>query len=304
MSTMNTVVSAATKIAHKSAFILQKNSPAILLGVGLVGATVSTVLACKATLKLDQVIDNAQEKIGTVKSVAATADEKVYSKQDYQKDLAKVYLQSGVEFAKLYGPSVSLGLISYGCIIGGHTILNKRNVALLGAYKVVERAFSEYRARVREEHGDDADYLYYHGLRAEQVSVTEEVDGKKKKVKQTINVADPNSHSQYAKFFDESNPNWTKTPEYNLLFLKGVQNYMNDRLKSRGHLFLNEVYDAIGIERTQVGQFVGWVMGAGDDFVDFGLYDIESDSARLFVNGYERSILLDFNVDGVIWDLI
>ena len=132
--------------------------------------------------------------------------------------------------------------------------------------------------------------------------------GKEKTVKKTVGVVDPNEISDYAKFFDESCAGWSKDPEYNLLFLKKQQNWANDKLKAQGHLFLNEVYDMLGIDRTKYGNVVGWIYDEknpnGDNFVDFGIYDIYSDRARAFVNGYERNILLDFNVDGPILDLI
>jgi hypothetical protein len=51
---------------------------------------------------------------------------------------------------------------------------------------------------------------------------------------------------------------------------------------------------------------VGWIDGGdGDGYVDFGIYDIAAvNNRREFINGYEPSIILDFNVDGVIWDKI
>ena len=123
-----------------------------------------------------------------------------------------------------------------------------------------------------------------------------------------MNVADPGEYSIYAKFFDDGCTGWTKDPEYNLMFLKDQQRYANDLLQSKGHLFLNEVYDMLGIPRTKAGQAVGWIYDeknpVGDNFVDFGMYDMYNEKARDFVNGYERTILLDFNVDGNILDMI
>lgn len=111
--------------------------------------------------------------------------------------------------------------------------------------------------------------------------------------------------SQYARFFDETCPNWTRDAESNLIFLKATQLYLNDKLKRQGYVFLNDAYDAIGIPRTKEGQLVGWVYNeknpTGDNCVDFGLTD---PSSKKFVNGYERTILLDFNVDGNILESI
>jgi hypothetical protein len=110
--------------------------------------------------------------------------------------------------------------------------------------------------------------------------------------------------SPYACFFNEDSVAWTKNPECNKMFLRQQQNYANEKLRQRGYLFLNEVYDMLGIPRTKAGQCIGWIYDEknpiGDNYVDFGIYDrIHNQS---FVNGYEDSVLLDFNVDGNILD--
>lgn len=295
----------ASKMMGKTGLKVQKYSPEILMGVGVVGVVASTVLACKATLKVEGVLDDAQEKIDKVKYAQENIEEDLYSETDFKKDMTLVYVQTGVEFAKIYGPAISLGVVSVGCLLGAHNIMKKRNVALAAAYKLAEQTFSDYRKRVVDTLGEDKDKEFRYGITQETIDTVEvDKDGKEKKVKKKIDVADPNGISQYAKFFDEASHNWSKTPEYNMVFLKCQQNFANDMLKAKGHIFLNEVYDMLGIERTQAGAIVGWVIGEGDNFVDFGMYDIHDSKKRDFVNGYERSILLDFNVDGVIYDLI
>lgn len=111
--------------------------------------------------------------------------------------------------------------------------------------------------------------------------------------------------SKYAKVFDDRCVGWTKDPRYNMLFLLAQQIYCNEELKSKGHLFLNQVYDVLGIPRTKAGAIVGWVYDEknphGDNFVDFGLiYECNTD----FINGYKNTAILDFNVDGNILNLI
>lgn len=107
--------------------------------------------------------------------------------------------------------------------------------------------------------------------------------------------------SQYAKVFDDGCVGWTKEPEYNLTFLKNIQDYCNGLLKTKGHLFLNEVYDKLCIPRTKAGAVVGWIYNEkspiGDNFVDFG---IKNERNNDFVNGYTSDCILDFNVDGNI----
>lgn len=272
---------------------------------GVVGIVTSTVLACRATLKAGEVIEEAKGKLDKIHYANQNIDKETYSERDYKKDLTVTYVQTGVDFAKLYGPAVLIGVASIGCILGAHGIMKKRNLALVAAYKAIETSFADYRKRVVEEFGMEKDRLLKNGIVQSKVSVVEiDENGKAKKSQKVVEVTDPNGISQYARFFDEASINWSKTPEYNLTFLKCQQNYANDLLKSRGHIFLNEVYDLLGIPRSQAGAVVGWVKDVGDGFVDFGLFDGENMRVRDFVNGYERNILLDFNVDGVIYDMI
>lgn len=298
-------------VGNRASLVLRAKSPEILLVVGIGGVIGSTVMACKATLRAEEIVDEAKCKIDSINEVTQKVkcgelNGDKYTEKDRKKDLTIVYTQTAVKFARLYGPPVVIGAASIGCIIGGHNIMRKRNLALMAAYKAVDEGFRQYRQRVVDEYGEEKDYMLRHGLRSETV-VEEEFgeNGKAKNVKKTkYAVDDPNGVSQYARFFDECSSQWSTTPEYNLMFLRAQQNYFNDMLQVRKHVFLNEVYDALGIPRSSAGSVVGWMIGKGDDFIDFGIWDNQDQIKREFVNGYERSILLDFNVDGVIYDLI
>ena len=292
--------------------MFQKHSPEILLGIGIAGTIASTIMACRATMKVDEILDTHKENVEKINGLWDQVEEGIvslddYSERDKQKDLVIAYTKTTVNLVKLYGPSITLGVASIACIVTGHKILQRRNLALIAAYKAVEQGFAAYRRRVIEEHGEEADYMYKHGLRKQEITemaYTDEDGVKHKAQKKQVIVEDPNGLSVYARFFDEGCDQWSKNPEYNLMFLRSQQNYYNDMLKARGHVFLNEVYDALGIPRTQAGAIVGWVIGEnGDNFIDFGVFDGDRPRARDFVNGYERSILLDFNGDGVIYDL-
>ena len=303
---------AIKKTLNTVALKLRKQAPHILVGVGVVGTVASTVLACKATTKVSTILEETKDQVDMIHTCAedpSMADK--YSKEDAKKDLAIVYAQTGVKFAKLYAPAAVVGVLSLGCILTSHNILNKRNVALAAAYATVDKGFKEYRGRVVDRFGEAVDRELKYNVKAQKIAETETdpETGKEKKVKKTISVVDdPNAYSDYARFFDEACPAWEKDSEYNLMFLRAQQQYANDLLRARGHLFLNEVYDMLGIPRTKAGQVVGWVYNTenpvGDNYVDFGIYDMHREVVRDFVNGYERAILLDFNVDGNIWDLI
>ena len=289
---------------------VQKHSPEILMGVGVVGVVTSTVMACKATMKLNDILEESKETRDKIKEVENNPKyEDKYSQEDAKKDLTINYVQTGMKVAKLYAPAVLLGGASLGCLLASNDILRKRNAALSAAYMTVDKSFKEYRNRVTERFGEEVEKEIRYGIKAEQLETTVvDEDGNETTVTDTIKTMDPNLYSDYARFFDAASPYWQNDPEYNLMFLKAQQQYANDLLRAKGRLFLNDVYDMLGIEKTKAGQVVGWVYDRenpnGDNFVDFGIYDMSKERVRAFVNGYETNILLDFNVDGNIWDLM
>lgn len=304
---MTTVSSSFNKMGFK----LKKYSPEILVVAGVVGTVVSAVMACKATTKVSDILEKTKEDINSIHNCAANeslAEE--YTPEDVKKDLAIVYVQTGVKLAKLYAPAVALGALSLGSILASNNILRQRNIALAAAYATVDKGFKEYRNRVVERFGEEVERELRHNIKAKKIEkIVVGEDGKEKKVKETIQVAeDPNTYSDYARFFDDGCTGWEKDSEYNLMFLRAQQQYANDKLRANGRLFLNEVYDMLGIPRTKAGQVVGWAYDAenpiGDNYIDFGIYNVHRETVRNFVNGYERTILLDFNVDGNIWDMM
>lgn len=296
---------AISRTAGRSGLLLKKFSPEILMTVGVVGVVASTVLACRATLKADEVLDDARGKLDKIHYAKEQIQGEAYSDSDYKKDLAVTYVQTGVEFVKLYGPAITLGVASIACILSSHNIMKKRNLALVAAYKAVEQSFSTYRQRVVDEFGAETDYAFKNGITRHKVEVTEtDENGNEKTVEKFVDTIDPNQISQYARFFDEYSSEWSKVPDYNLMYVTAQQQHANDLLQARGHVFLNEVYDMLGIPRSSAGCIVGWVKDHGDNYIDFGIFNGDDAKKREFVNGYERSILLDFNVDGVIYDMI
>lgn len=283
-----------TQALGRKALVTSKHAPSLLFGAGVVGTIGSTILACRATLKLESVIFETQNDLDTAK----TMDHPNYSDEDRRRDIAVIYARSAVGMAKLYGPSILLGSVSIGLLTKSHNLLQERNAALAAAYTAVDKAFNEYRERVRAKHGEEEDQEFRYG--SEEVAVVNE----KGRTETRRRVA-PGEPSMYARFFDQMSVNWSKEPEYNLVFLRCQQNYANDMLKTRGHVFLNEVYDMLGLERTKAGQVVGWVISRdGDNYIDFGIYAGQDEKVRDFVNGREGALLLDFNVDGVIYDKI
>lgn len=305
------IINSVSYNAHRIGFKIKKASPEIMVVAGVVGVVTSTVMACKATTKVNDILEETRKQVDDVHNILDSdiITEEEYNNDDAKKDLAIIYTQTGVKLIKLYAPSVIVGALSITGILASHKILKKRNVALTAAYATIDRSFKEYRGRVVERFGKELDRELRYNIKAQEIEEkTVDKDGNETVEKKTISVVDPNMYSDYARIFDNGSMGWTKDPEYNLMFLKLQQNQANDRLRAQGYLFLNDVYDMLGIPRTKAGQIVGWIYDeenpVGDNFVDFGIYDIYNEKACDFVNGRERSIVLDFNVDGNILDMI
>lgn len=306
-------------IFNKGVFQTKKHSPEILLAAGIVGGIASAVIACKATTKVNDILSDTKEQIETIhaaldepetlgKGVKEALEKDGYCEEDSKKDLAIVYAQTGLKLFKLYAPAIGLGVVSIAGILYSHNIMSKRAAGLAAAYAAVDKAFKDYRSRVVDRFGEELDKELRYNIKTKEIeeTITNE-DGTTETIKKTVKEIDPSAIGDYSKFFDEYSTQWSKDPEYNLMFLKQTQNWANEVLRSRKYIFLNEIYEALGIPQTRAGSQVGWVYDGGDpyadNYVDFGIFD-GAEVKRAFVNGYERSILLDFNPDGDIWDLI
>lgn len=273
------------------ALMTQKHAPTILFGVGVAAMIGSTVLACRATLKAEEPLEKAEHDLDHMRSPD-------YPEEQRKKDTAFVYTRVGKDLIRLYAPAIIVGAAGIVCLTKSHSILMKRNAALTAAYIAVDEAFKRYRSRVREKYGEEEDrqLMFAH----EEVQVLND----RGKLEKQVRVSDE-MPSMYARFFDQLCPPWDKDHEVNLAFLRHTQSWVNDRLRVRGHVFLNEVYEELGMDATNAGSVVGWVISDdGDNFIDFGIWNGNDHKARDFVNGREGAILLDFNVDGVVWDKV
>ena len=303
----------------RAQLLVKKHSPELLLAGGIVGVVGGTVLACKATLKAPAIISEAKSMLNAIDLIAnaenAEAEEETHSEQEVQKAKLITTLRSGFELGRLYAPAIVVLGVSIGMLVGSNRILSRRNAALIGAYKIVDEAFKRYRGRVRDELGDDVDtYFRYKKPRKGGIQI---LDDKKKSIKfdEEDNIDLPgeltdDGHlmgipSMYAVFFDDDSPQWRTDNTFNEFFLKAQQNYANQKLQTTGHVFLNEIYDMLGVERTKEGAVVGWVKDHGDNFVDFDIYNpFNAPHGEIEPGPSTTSMLLDFNVDGIIFDII
>lgn len=303
MKNKTEIMKSVNGVASKTVMKLKKHSPEILVVASIAGTVVSAVLACKATTKVAEILDETKGTLDTIHEGMETGaiNGQEYTTEDGKKDMVVVYAQTGMKLAKLYGPAIILGTLSITSILASNNILRKRNVALGAAYAAIDKSFKEYRGRVIERFGEQVDTELKYGIKAkkfEEIEVDPET-GKEKKVKKTVMVADPNLQSDYAVYFDSKSRNYETNPDYNRIFLKAQQAFANDKLQTRGHLFLNEVLDDLDLPRTPAGQIVGWTKDGPDGYVNFRIVEVERETED---GRHEPALLLDFNVEGNIWE--
>ena len=318
----NEIMNAVKRTVSKASFQIKKHSPEILMVAGVVSVVGGTVLACKATIKAAEILADSKKDIDAVHECLENEElvkSGKYTEEDSTKDLTVIYAKTGVNLVKTYAPAVAVTAVGVTCMLAANNILRKRNVALAAACATVTNEFKSYRKGVLERFGERVDRELKLGIKAKEVeeTVVNPETGEQTIEKKTVDVVDDTSisseYSTFARLFDELNPYWENDPEYNMKFLKCQERYANDLLKTRGHLYLNEVYDMLGIPRSKAGQVYGWIYDennpVGDNYVDFGLYAVYKNSENrraqsAFINGEEPSIMLDFNVDGNIFDMM
>lgn len=313
---LKTVANRVTAKVGQQMLIAQKHSPTAMIAFGVVGVGASVVLACRATLKLSETLAEGEEHL---KKVEVTVKE---DGEEQKKASFNVQLQTAIKVVRLYAPSALLLTASLGAIAGSHLILRRRNAAITAAYAVVQKGFDDYRGRVRAELGDEKDLEFRWGV-AEREVVEEGEHGPEVKI---IRGLDQKAIEQeilagntYARIFapkhadGKENSNWSPIPNQNNYFIRMVLEHSRDKLQVDGHLFLSDVYDMLGFERTKASLQVGWVLQpqfdengvqTNDGFVDFGLWSQGVHKGKEWVNGHPDAFLLDFNVDGVITDVL
>jgi hypothetical protein len=308
---LKTLANKVTGKVGRQVLIAQKHSPTALYALGVVGVGTAVVLACQATLKLSEVLQEGEEHLKKVEVTVREDDEEV------KKAGFNVRLQTAIKIVRLYAPSAILLAASLGAITSSHVILKRRNAALTAAYAIVHKSFDDYRNRVRDELGAEKDLEFRFGT-AEREVMEEGPNGPEVRV---IKGLDPDAVKKeieagrtYARIFDRDNDNWSDVPHQNQHFIQMVMNHARDALQIHGHIFLSDVYDMLGFERTKASTQVGWVRDIkidpvtkkpmNDGYIDFGVWDEGMYKGKEWIKGNPKAFLLDFNVDGVITDVL
>lgn len=307
-----------TRTFHKGMFQLKKHSPEILVIGGVIGTVVAGVMACRATTKVHDILEEAKQTVDELHEIESEPRYKeVYKEKTgeeftdavMKKELAGVYVRTGLNLAKVYAPAVAVGALSITSILAGNNILRQRAVAYAAAFTATENTFKEYRERVVKRFGKDLDRELRYNITSKEVEETVvQEDGTETTVTKTVHEVNPSKYDEYTRCFDETCTCWTRNAELNYAFLMQQERFLNDRLQSRGYLSLNDAYEALGFQHSGLGQVVGWVYDPKNpelnNHVSFGIHDLYDEQKRAFVNGYEKSIWLTFNVDGDLYELM
>jgi hypothetical protein len=293
---------AVTTRAARSLLVAQKNSPKLLFGTGIVLMGATVVSACKATLNLEGTLDDIRRERENVAEVAERRPDE-YTEHDVRKLNIYITGKGLLSITRLYLPSIALGVAAVGCLTTSHNQLTRRNAGLSAALAATERALDRYRDRVREAYGEETEKSLWRGEREGTEPILDDQGRETKSVKK---VKEGGGHSPYARIWGRDTSNeWSPQSAYNLAKLTAVQEWGTMQINSRGHLFLNEILDQLGLDRMPAGAVVGWKSkkyGGKNGYVDFGITKPGEELRFVdFLTGDEEHILLDFNVDGEIW---
>ena len=293
------------KSFKKAQLTVRKHSPEILMVAGVIGTVAGAVMACKETLELEDVLDECKQEKMELEEQYAMCEQ--YSEDALKKDQVKLTIKQVAKIVKLYAPSVIMEATSIGVIFASNDIMRKRNASMAAAYATLNSMYKRYRQNVIESYGEEVDKDMRFGVKHEKVTEIDE-DGNKVKIDARIVDLDNTALaiSDYSRFFQMGCKGFDESSgRYNLLYLKGIQAMFNNKLIADGYVMLNDVYRELGFDTIPEGWSIGWVYDEanpiGDNYIDFGLYEARNKNQRA-VNDWEPVILMDFNVDGNLYE--
>lgn len=297
-------------------------SPEILMVIGGITFVATVVVACKQTLKCEEILDAHQRKMDDIEDCLELASEEgsgvTYDDQQAKKDKAVAFAQTGVEFVKIYAPAIGLGIVSIACFGGSFHIMKKRNLALGVAYTALDTAFKEYRGRVKDELGEDADRHFRFGYEKIKKGLIagKDADGNDIAVEgEDLDTVPWNEEGDHLLdearfvFAPETSIYYVPDELHNQMTIQCARNNAQIEFDMKGFLFLNDVLRMLGLKEVAYGQLVGWKKGLGDPYIDFRakpVYRLAPRDPKRNPLGVEYECIweFDFNTCGTMWDKI
>ena len=309
---LNKVGTVVKSVAGNGALLAKKHAPELMIGAGIAGFGATIYETVKATNKTNELVDEKEATLATIESMWDTYSEENYSQAEYERDRKEANRRARWGIVRAWAPVATLGGASVISILGGYKILNGRYVATAAAYKVLENGFDRYRGNVIEKFGRETDWEMLHGIKAEELEKAREEQRQNKEIeadnkrKKFGKKRKKTAYSDiYSFIFDEYSDRWQRywNGQQVLHYLQTKENELNDMLAIRGHVFLNEVYDKLGKERTAEGCVVGWLRGSHIQIVS----NIPPEEIRR-IEGIHRNedimVHIHPNPDGLIYNLI
>lgn len=312
----NNMLATISQKMNMAGLQIQKHSPEILFVCGVLSFAGTIAATYMAASHAEEILEKHKERLAEAEKAKQVTEEEPeqyeYDEDLYLEDRRNAHLKMAVDFGKTFAPVAGLSALSLCCFFSAVRILNNRYTGAVAAFNAVTGAFATYRKRVIDEHGEIWDRHYMYGTELEAVDVTDvDENGKKHKHKEVVEHGAPNkelamSMDATCRFLDSSNKEvWDPNPSICMMNLRTAQNFLTDRLNDKGHLFLNEVYEYLGFPQTPEGALLGWISKDRNAYVDLGFGNADRDQfIRDFINGYNDSLMLKFNYDGIIWDRI
>jgi hypothetical protein len=314
------IFSSAAKFGSNLIQKVKFRSPELLIGAGVVGLVGAAVVAVRRGVRWHSAAK--AEIVHDLETIKKAEGSPQYTREDKVQDYARVIGKGVWSFTQIYGPSVAAGVASVVSILAGTGVLKGRLAAMTSAAATAQAALERYRSRVREKLGEDADYEFAYEVSAKKGKIKHE-DGTKESLV-TYHLVPSSGEwmaaSPYSRLWDENAMEWCANRDIQFLTLRSLENHFNQELNARGVVFLNDVYKALGLPMSKDAALVGWIKDyekpkmaklaaelgrvPGDGVISFGVFENESPSARAYLAGDDNRVVLDFNVDGVIYDLI
>lgn len=300
---------AAKTLAVKGYMKLRKISPELALAGGIACGIGAVVAGCLCAKHVTKAVEDCHKDLDDIQKKVEEAKENnwpVPLEKDIRQMNWRAYNRMVWKIARALAPAIGLEVASIALFLLSHGVLKKRYLNTAAAYAALQEAFMGYRGRVAEVIGEDAEKVLLAGGKVEKGIMVEGEDGTATKASGNNLVIKDHKKSPYEFDFNRNTAplTWNPNPDYTEAFLRQTQNFFNDMLQKRGHVFMNEVLDALGMSRTPAGAVCGWYRGAGDDYIDFGYMDSYMRDYQLDNDLCRRNIHLNFNVDGQIWDMI
>lgn len=280
---------------------LKKAAPDIMFAAGIALSAVSVIEFCK---KSDKGLPVAKQFKENVQELSEEHSDGAYNDKTYCTLVAEEAVKAGKELGKIYWKPAVMWVASTALVAGSHYILKDRNATLTIIASGLGAELKTLHQRIIERYGEDVDKELKFGTETKEIetrSIDEETG--EEVVNKSVVPVNNGGFSLFARYYDEACIGWRNNAELNKSFLLAREAEANRRLDKQGYLFLNDVYEMLGMKKTRAGQKVGWKKNSrfGDGYVSFGIFNTRQGN-RDFVNGYQPIVLLDFNVDGEIID--